>query len=83
VKNKLTDLNDALFAQLERLANEDLAPEAIEVEIKRSAAVVDVADAIVRNAGLQLAAFKLVAENRSLNGRLPAAMGLPSGGVEG
>jgi hypothetical protein len=79
MKNKLTDLNDLLFAQLERLGDEDLAPDKIEAEIKRSAALVHVADAIVRNSTLQLQAFKLVAENSSLRGRLPSAMALPSG----
>ena len=62
MKNKLIDLNDYLFAQLERLADEDLSPEAIEHEIKRSEAIVQVADKIVDNARLQLAAVKLVAD---------------------
>jgi hypothetical protein len=63
VKNRLTDLNDYLFAQLERLADEDLSAEAIESEIKRASAVVQVADKIVINARLQLDAVKLVAEH--------------------
>ncbi len=32
MKNKLADLNNHLFAQLERLSDEDLAPEQIEQE---------------------------------------------------
>lgn len=60
MKNKLTDLNDHLFAQLERLADENLTPEQIERETKRGEAVVAVADGIIRNASLQLAAAKLV-----------------------
>jgi ribosomal protein L17 len=63
VKNRLTDLNDYLFEQLERLADENLSGEQIETEIKRSEAVVDVADKIVTNARLQLDAVKLVAEH--------------------
>jgi hypothetical protein len=59
----MTDLNDILFAQLERLTDEGLSPEAVEGEIKRTFAVVQVADKIVDNARLQLAAVKLVAEN--------------------
>lgn len=62
MKNKLTDLNDCLFAQLERLADEELSGEAIDTEVKRSEAVVQVADRIVDNARLQLAACKLLAE---------------------
>lgn len=81
MKNKLTDLNDLLFAQLERLADETLSPEAIEGEIKRSQAVVQVADAIVENARLQLAAVKFVAENSTdVTKRLPATLGLSAGG---
>lgn len=63
MKNRLTDLNDYLFAQLERLADEDLTGEAIATEIKRSEAVVQVADKIVDNARLQLAAAKMLADN--------------------
>jgi hypothetical protein len=35
MKNKLSDLNDHLFAQIERLANEEFTPEKIEIEVKR------------------------------------------------
>lgn len=61
MKNKLTDLNDHLFAQIERLGDEDLSPEQIEIEAKRADAVVSVAEQIVRNADLQLKALNLLA----------------------
>ena len=35
MKNKLSDLNDHLFSQLERLSDEALTPEEIEREAKR------------------------------------------------
>ncbi len=60
MKNKLSDLNDHLFAQLERLADEDLKPDDLERETKRAEAMVAVADQIIRNAGLHLAAARLV-----------------------
>lgn len=63
MKNKLVDLNNHLFAQLERLSNESLTPEQIEAEAKRGEIVVAVADQIIRNAALQVAAAKLVAEH--------------------
>lgn len=63
MKNKLGDLNNHLFAQLERMAAEDLSAEQIETEAKRSSAIVAVADQIVKNAGLQLAAAKLYADH--------------------
>ena len=62
-KNRLSDLNDHLFAQLERLADEGLSAEQMEQEAKRADAVVQVADQIVKNADLQLKAAKLFAEH--------------------
>lgn len=73
MKNKLSDLNDHLFAQLERLGDEDLTPEALEKETKRAAAIVSVADQIVGNAMLQVKAAALLAEHGSKIGPyLPA-----------
>jgi len=63
MKNKLGDLNNHLFAQLERLADEDLSAEQIEQEVKRANAIVSVADQVVNNADLQLKAAKLFAEH--------------------
>lgn len=63
MKNKLTDLNDHLFAQIERLSNEDLTPKQIEIEAMRGAAIVEVADQIIRNADTQLRAVKLMVDH--------------------
>lgn len=63
MKNKLSDLNDHLFMQLERLGDEELTPEQIEVEAKRAEAIVEVADRIVGNAALQLKAAALLVEH--------------------
>ncbi|HEV7433925.1 MAG TPA: winged helix-turn-helix domain-containing protein [Pseudorhizobium sp.] len=62
MKNRLSDLNDHLFMQLERLSDEDLTPEQIETEAKRGTAMVDVADTIIRNASLQIQAAKIAFE---------------------
>lgn len=59
MKNKLSDLNDHLFMQLERLNDDSLTHEQIDKEQKRGEAMVAVADQIVRNAALQMAAAKL------------------------
>lgn len=61
MKNKLTDLNDHLFAQLERLSEEGLDAEAIEREAKRADAIVALSDQILRGADLNLKAVALVA----------------------
>lgn len=62
-KNKLSDLNDHLFAQLERLADEELTPEQIETEATRGNAIVAVADQIIRNAGLKIQAAKILSDH--------------------
>ena len=63
MKNKLTDLNNHLFAQLERLGEEGLTAEQIEQEGKRAEAIVSIADQIVRNADLQLKAATIIANH--------------------
>lgn len=63
MKNKLTDLNNHLFAELERLSDEDMTGEQIADEVKRADAVVAVADQIVRNADLQLKAVTILANH--------------------
>lgn len=62
-KNKITDLNDHLFAQLERLGDESLTAEQIETEAKRAASIVEIADQITEAAKLRLGAAKLFAEH--------------------
>lgn len=61
MKNKLADLNNHLFAQLERLSEEGLTAEQIEQEAKRGEAIVSVADQIIRNADLTFKAATFVA----------------------
>lgn len=58
MKNKLIDLNDHLFEQLERLNDEDLQGDALEKEIHRAKAITSVATAIINNASLVLNAQK-------------------------
>jgi hypothetical protein len=63
MKNKLSDLNDHLFMQLERLGDEDLSAEQIETEARRAEAMVSVADRVVANAALQIKAASLFVEH--------------------
>jgi hypothetical protein len=66
MKNKLDDLNDHLFAQIERLSNEGLNGDDLKKEIDRSKAITDLAKEVVSNASLQLSAIKLKAEYSGL-----------------
>lgn len=50
----LTDLHNSLMAQLERVGNEDLAPEELEAEIRRSHSMGVLAKPIIDNARLTL-----------------------------
>ncbi|MFZ2995921.1 hypothetical protein [Sphingobium sp.] len=61
MKNKLSDLNDHLFAQMERLGDEALSDDEIDKEAKRADAIVSVAEQIIKNADLQLKAATLLA----------------------
>ncbi|QBF31527.1 hypothetical protein [Thalassococcus sp. S3] len=63
MKNRLSDLNDHLFAQLERLSDESLDAEDIEKEVQRADAIVKVSDKIIQKSELQLNAAKLFAQH--------------------
>lgn len=63
MKNKLTDLNNHLFEQLERLNDEDLSEEQLEKEIKRSKAITSIATNIINNGNLILNSMKFVEDN--------------------
>lgn len=63
MKNKLIDLNNHLFAQIERLSEEGLTAEAIELEAKRADAIVAVSEQILRGADLNLKAVIIVANH--------------------
>ena len=54
MKNKLTDLNNHLFAQLERLSDEDLTPEQLQIELGRTKGLSCIAKNIVDNGQLML-----------------------------
>jgi hypothetical protein len=56
----MTDLNDHLFAELERLSDEELVGEKLVEEITRAKAVSDVASQIIATGTLVLNAAKAV-----------------------
>ena len=55
-KNKLEDLNNHLFEQLERLNDDDLTDEQLKLESKRASAMSEIAEQIIKNTGLALKA---------------------------
>lgn len=58
MKNKLTDLNNHLFAQLERLGDEELTGEKLTEEIHRAKVIANIAQQIVNSGNLVLSAIK-------------------------
>lgn len=62
MKNKLTDLNNHLFAELERLSDEDITDDQLERELKRAKAVAAISAQVISNAQLALGATKLKVE---------------------
>lgn len=79
MKNKLTDLNNHLFAQLERLSDESLDQEGVEKEVVRTKAIVEISEQIINNAQIALSAAELVAKHGRGNweGMLPLVEGKP------
>ena len=62
MKNKLEDLNNHLFAELERLGEEDLSEEELAMEINRAKAITEVAEQIIGNGNLVLKAHQYAVE---------------------
>jgi hypothetical protein len=77
VKNKLEDLVNHMFAQIERLGDESLTdPEAIRAEIARAGAMTNVGRAIIDAGKLALDA------SRTLHELGPAARAIPMLGLD-
>jgi uncharacterized protein (UPF0371 family) len=62
LQNKLTDLNNHLFAQLERLSDEELSGEKLAEEIQRGKAITGIASQIIANGNMVLNSIRLQAE---------------------
>lgn len=71
MQNTLKDLNNHLFAQLERLGDEEMTQEKLNVEVARSEAVVKIASTIIDNANTVLRAVKLKEEGLNADLQLP------------
>lgn len=71
MKNALGDLNNHLFAQLERLGDEDLKGEKLTEEINRAKSITDVASQIIANGSLVLKAKVAYEENLAANASKP------------
>ena len=62
MKNTLGDLNNHLFAEMERLNDEDLKGDSLQEEIERAKAIGNIATKIIDNANIVLQGEKLKTE---------------------
>ncbi len=76
MKNKLIDLNNHMFAQMERLCDEDLSGKELNKELARSKAVSNLAAQIINNAKVALDAHKAI--NDGLIKTAPEMLGMKS-----
>lgn len=67
MRNKMTDLDNHLFEQLERLKDPDLSEDDFKKEIQRSKGMVEVASQIIESRKMQLDFVKLVGSGRIEN----------------
>lgn len=63
MKNKLTDLNNYLFEQIEKLNDDDLTSEQLQQQITKAETISKISKTIIETASLQLDAIKIAAEN--------------------
>jgi len=71
MSQNISDLNSHLFAQLDRLSDENLNGEKLEQEITRSKAMNDVATKIIAGGELVLRAHKMVDDRMNADLTLP------------
>ena len=81
--NRLSDLEDILFTQLRRVAEASGQGEQLDAEIKRTEAVVSIADRISHTADTRLKAAKLFAEHGQAVLPMLPQIGGPAGKPEG
>lgn len=74
-RNTLLDLNDHLFAEMERLGDESLSPEQLEQEIERAKSISGVASQIISNANTILHANQFNDQKLDAHTVLPRMLG--------
>lgn len=78
----MSDLNDYLFEQLERVNDDTLTPEELTTAIKKAETIAKLSETIVKNGELALKTAKLAWENGCIeNYNLPKMLGIKDGNV--
>jgi hypothetical protein len=71
MNNTLEDLNNHLFAEIERLGDEDMDGEKLAIEINRAKAISSIASQIIANGDLALKAEKFKDEKYDVDAKVP------------
>ena len=80
MQNTLSDLNNYLFEQLERLYDDDLSDADLDRELKRADSVVKVSEKIIANGELAFKTIKFMDDCGYQNGgEMPAVLKLDGG----
>ena len=79
MKNKLTDLNNHLFAQLERLSDEDTKGAELLEEINRAHAVAGIAKQLIAGATVALKAQIALSEREIDESKIPPMLSAKNG----
>lgn len=79
MKNSLSDLNNILFEQIERLNDDEVMEQFSDQEIERAKAISSVANQIIQNAALQLQAAKFMDDNDLTSREMPEVLKLNKG----
>lgn len=82
MKNKMTDLNNHLFLQLEKLLDPDLSDDELKKEIARAGAVSSIAANIIQNANTAIKAMSIF-ENRQIESDSPDFLRISKGQQNG
>lgn len=64
-RNKINDLRDHLFAALERIDNDELTPEQLEVEINKAEAIAQIGSVIIQSAKVEVDFLKATGQIRT------------------
>ena len=82
MKNKMTDLNNHLFSQLEKLLDPDVSDDELKKEIARAGAVSSIAANIIQNANTAIKAMSMF-ENRQIESDSPDFLRISKGQQNG
>lgn len=74
VMNKQSDLDNHLFAELERLGDEDLEGEALKAEIARAKSIAGIAAQINQSRSLQVEVAKFQDSANAVHPELPESL---------